>query len=94
MNRLARGPLPGKLEAKQQLVEWRSPEITPTKITPDNDGTVIFEIVNTGGSPARILESQASCGCTTPKVDLKPIEPGEVRRLEVAQLRFRLGRRS
>jgi hypothetical protein len=36
-----------------------------------------YELVNTGKKELLILNVKASCGCTTPKYDKKPIRPGK-----------------
>lgn len=52
-----------------------------------NSGTIIatFKFTNVGASPVFIENARASCGCTTPKVDVtKPIAPGETSQIPVA----------
>ncbi len=44
-----------------------------------NEGEVVlhvFTFVNTGDEALVVSKCQASCGCTTPKCDTKPIPPG------------------
>lgn len=36
-----------------------------------------FSYTNTGNSPLAILWAKASCGCTTPEYQRKPLKPGE-----------------
>mgnify|MGYP006299405367 CR=1 FL=1 len=43
----------------------------------------IFEFTNTGGLPLMIKEAVASCGCTVPRYDKQPIQPGKKGSVEV-----------
>lgn len=45
-------------------------------IVADADYTTTFTIKNTGKKPLLIYEVKASCGCTVPTWNKKPIEPG------------------
>ena len=47
------------------------------KIKQGDKVTYEFKYTNTGKSPLIISEAYATCGCTTPEVDKKPIQPGE-----------------
>ncbi len=42
----------------------------------DGEVTVMFKFANTGTAPLVINRVQASCGCTTPTWEQRPIEPG------------------
>jgi len=42
-----------------------------------------FEFTNTGKSPLILSDVQAGCGCTTPKFDKKPVNPGEKGTIEI-----------
>lgn len=48
-------------------------------------GTVdaIFQVVNEGDKPIRILEASATCGCTVPEFSKNNIEPGDTASLKV-----------
>lgn len=47
--------------------------------------TAIFKFTNVGNSPIFIENARASCGCTTPRIDLgKPIAPGDSGEIPVA----------
>ncbi len=45
--------------------------------------THIFEVENTGDKPLLIIEAVASCGCTKPEFDTKPIKPGKKGKVKV-----------
>ena len=42
-----------------------------------------YEVLNTGKNELLILNAKASCGCTTPKYDKKPIRPGKKGTIDV-----------
>lgn len=42
-----------------------------------------FEIINTGKTPLKLDNVQASCGCTTPEWSRDAIEPGATARIKV-----------
>jgi len=42
-----------------------------------------FNYINTGDGPLIIKRASASCGCTVPEYDKKPVAPGENGRLKV-----------
>lgn len=42
-----------------------------------------FSYTNTGNSPLAILWAKASCGCTTPEYQRKPLKPGEKAEVKV-----------
>ncbi len=44
---------------------------------------VIFTFTNTGNAPLVINQVIASCGCTVPKYDKKPIAPGQKGTIEI-----------
>jgi hypothetical protein len=52
-------------------------------IEADADYTTTFTIKNTGKKPLLIYEVKASCGCTVPTWNKKPIEPGTSDQIEV-----------
>lgn len=45
--------------------------------------THTFEVTNTGDKPLLIIEAVASCGCTKPEFDTKPIKPGKTGKIKV-----------
>jgi hypothetical protein len=53
------------------------------KITEGEKVAHIFSFVNNGVGDLVISSASASCGCTVPKYDRKPISPGEGGTLEV-----------
>lgn len=53
------------------------------KIPQGRPTTTTFEIVNTGVTPLRLDNVQASCGCTTPVWNRDPIEAGGTARIVV-----------
>ncbi len=42
-----------------------------------------FEFTNTGDTPLLIVNAVASCGCTRPQFDTKPIKPGKTGKIKV-----------
>ena len=42
-----------------------------------------FEFTNTGTAPLLIVTASASCGCTKPKFDPKPVMPGQKSQISV-----------
>jgi hypothetical protein len=53
------------------------------KIPQGRPATYTFEIVNTSGSPLKLDNVQASCGCTTPEWSKDPIEAGATAKIRV-----------
>jgi len=53
------------------------------KIPQGRPATYTFEIVNTGGSPLKLDNVQASCGCTTPEWSRDPIAAGATSQIRV-----------
>jgi hypothetical protein len=53
------------------------------KIPQGRPATYTFEIVNTGGSPLKLDNVQASCGCTTPEWSRDPIAAGATAQIRV-----------
>ena len=59
---------------------------TIAKIEFPQEGEIVthtFRFKNTGTQSLVILNVEASCGCTTPKYDKKPIPPGGEGKIEV-----------
>jgi hypothetical protein len=52
-------------------------EIEISDLQVGKKSTGIFRLKNTGNQPLSIARVDASCGCTVPSWDKKPIEPGE-----------------
>ncbi|HVU93866.1 MAG TPA: DUF1573 domain-containing protein [Puia sp.] len=53
------------------------------KIPQGRPATTTFEIVNTGTTPLKLDNVQASCGCTTPVWSRDPIAPGATAKIVV-----------
>ena len=53
------------------------------KIPQGRPATYVFEIVNTGTSPLKLDNVQASCGCTTPQWSKDEIAPGTTSKITV-----------
>jgi len=53
------------------------------KIPQGRPAVYTFEIVNTGATPLRLDNVQASCGCTTPEWSKDPIAPGATAKIRV-----------
>lgn len=55
------------------------------------DGTCEFIVTNTGTSPLTISRCKGSCGCTVPKCEKEPINPGETSTISVKYDTKRVG---
>ena len=53
------------------------------KIPQGRPATTTFEVVNTGSTPLKLDNVQASCGCTTPVWSRDPIEAGATAKIVV-----------
>jgi len=53
------------------------------KIPQGRPAVYVFEITNTGSTPLRLDNVQASCGCTTPEWSRDAIEPGGTAKIKV-----------
>ena len=53
------------------------------KIPQGRPAVYVFEIVNTGKTPLKLDNVQASCGCTTPEWSREAIEPGGTAHIKV-----------
>ncbi len=70
--------------AKPESLLLREAEFNFGKIPQGKPVTHIFEIVNTGKDSLKIINVQASCGCTTPEWDRdKPVAPGATAKITV-----------
>ncbi|MHA4809380.1 DUF1573 domain-containing protein [Flavitalea flava] len=69
----------------------KAPEVLKLKESEHNFGKIpqgrpavyIFDIVNTGTTPLKLDNVQASCGCTTPEWSREAIEPGATAKIKV-----------
>jgi hypothetical protein len=64
----------GVLVARQSLAVWEAPENAPRGASMIATGQ--FEVANLGADPVRILDVKSDCGCATPEVTPRIIEPG------------------
>jgi len=85
------------LGARAQAVNNRGTAVTPPpdvlvvkdnshdfgKIPQGRPAVTTFEIVNTGSTPLKLDNVQASCGCTTPVWSRDPIEAGATAKIQV-----------
>jgi len=53
------------------------------KIPQGRPANTTFEIINSGVTPLKLDNVQASCGCTTPVWSRDPIEPGATAKIVV-----------
>jgi len=53
------------------------------KIPQGRPAVYVFEVVNTGKTPLKLDNVQASCGCTTPEWSRDAIEPGGAAQIKV-----------
>jgi len=58
------------------------------KIPQGRPAVYTFEIVNTGATPLRLDNVQASCGCTTPEWSKEPIAAGATSKIRVGYNAF------
>lgn len=69
----------------------KPPEVLKLKESEHNFGKIpqgrpavyIFDVVNTGTTPVKLDNVQASCGCTTPEWSREAIEPGATAKIKV-----------
>jgi len=66
-----------------QKISFDKTTIDYGKIGKYSDGERVFVVTNKGDKPLIITSIKASCGCTTPKWDKKPILPGKTAKIEV-----------
>jgi hypothetical protein len=66
-----------------EVLQLREPAYDFGKIQQGRPVTHVFEIVNTGTTPLRLDNVQASCGCTTPEWSRDPIQPGATADIKV-----------
>ena len=85
---------PGELIAKDRVLAWSSP-VEKTFRTLDLDAArAKFRLENVGGRSVRILDVQTTCGCTTPEIEPKVVNPGEIRLVEVRATPLQIGEKS
>lgn len=53
------------------------------KVTAGEEAGYVFTFMNKGTSDLVIISAKASCGCTLPRYDRKPLAPGKTGSLEV-----------
>ncbi|MFV0420303.1 MAG: DUF1573 domain-containing protein [Dysgonomonas sp.] len=64
------------VEAEQTEIELKDTKVEETSMA-------IFILKNTGDTPLLIKDISASCGCTVPEWDKKPIKPGDKTEIKV-----------
>jgi hypothetical protein len=70
--------------AKPETLVLKETEFNFGKIPQGKPVTHIFEIVNTGKDSLKIVNVQASCGCTTPEWERdRPIAPGATAKITI-----------
>ncbi len=65
------------------VISFREYEHDLGKVAEGEKVSSIFTFENKGKGPLVILSVSTSCGCTVPKYDTKPIDPGSTGSLEV-----------
>ena len=65
------------VEIERSEIELQNPEIFKSS-------TATFVLKNTGDVPLLIKDISASCGCTVPEWDEKPVKPGETTEIKVS----------
>jgi len=78
-------PPPDVLVVKQNTFDFG-------KIPQGRPAVTTFEIVNTGSTPLKLDNVQASCGCTTPIWSRDPIEAGATAEIKVGYNAYAKGR--
>ncbi|WP_313381506.1 DUF1573 domain-containing protein [Proteiniphilum saccharofermentans] len=78
----------GEENARQEDILYTTVEIEQAEIELQDTqmhetATAIFVLKNTGDVPLLIKDISASCGCTIPEWDKKPIKPGEKTEIKV-----------
>jgi hypothetical protein len=79
----------GKIQVRQitgtdsSVIAFSEYEHDFGKVTSGEKVASIFSFENKGKGPLVILSVATSCGCTVPKYDTKPIDPGKSGTLEV-----------
>jgi hypothetical protein len=76
----------GQTEIEKNLITMVSDEHSEIEITDLQVGkksTGVFKLRNIGNRPLLIARVDASCGCTVPSWDKKPVEPGEEAEIRV-----------
>jgi hypothetical protein len=65
------------------VMTFRSPDHDFGRVGAGEKVGCIFSYTNTGDADLVITSASASCGCTVPKFDRKPVPPGESGTIEV-----------
>lgn len=77
----------GGVMASRAEVRWLNPEYDFGAFKEDLGSVdAVFEMVNEGEQPVRIISARATCGCTVPKYDEGEIQPGDTARVNVTYL--------
>jgi hypothetical protein len=71
----------GKESVTSVFVEY--PEMSVKALSTGKKSTVIYKLKNTGKMPLIISRVDASCGCTVPTWDKKPVKPDEETEIKV-----------
>jgi hypothetical protein len=72
-----------KTDTGQAILVFREYEHSFGKVAEGEKVGYVFNFENRGTADLVILAAITSCGCTIPKYDRRPIQPGEDGRLEV-----------
>jgi hypothetical protein len=67
----------------QEVIKLKETEYNFGKIPQGKPVYHIFELTNTGSTPLKLENVQASCGCTTPEWSQEPIAPGATTTIKV-----------
>lgn len=87
---------PGQLICNRPSIRWQSPALeghSANKHTVEVTDAV-FELVNTGGTPVRVLSTESGCGCTVPSVKPSLVQPGKRCKVEVRATPFFVGEKT
>jgi archaellum component FlaG (FlaF/FlaG flagellin family) len=71
------------VEVKPDVLQVKEANHDFGKIPQGRPATYVFEVVNTGSTPLKLDNVQASCGCTTPVWNKEDIAPGSVSKITV-----------
>jgi hypothetical protein len=82
-NSVAGRPDVPNLSTDTAKINFREYEHDFGKVTEGEKVACIFSFENTGNGPLVISSVTTTCGCTVPKYETKPIEPGSTGMIEV-----------
>jgi hypothetical protein len=77
------GTVPVAVTGSVDALKLKQPEHNFDKIPQGKPVYYEFEVVNTGITPLKLDNVQATCGCTTPEWSPEPIAPGATARIKV-----------